>query len=125
MENFSKNNWSENKWFLLVISLVYLDTIVTHKELIFWAVSPFYLILIVRYVVKSRGYKYRVYIHSIFSLLVLECLLLIYIYLFNHALLKIPFNLLIFLGTVILTIMGLFIFIRPIVTGEYKKISGI
>lgn len=119
----SLKNDLENKWFLLFFSLVYLDSLLT-AGLILWMTIPLYLIFIVRYVMKTKGYGYKLYVPSIFSLLVLEGLLLVYIYLFDSMVLKIPGNLPWFVGFVMVTILLLFLYLRLVVIGEYKKLPS-
>lgn len=119
MENHSQNIL-ENKWIFLFISLVYLS-IITRSDSIGWIIAPFYLIILATYLNKSRSYGYNFYI--IFSLLsiVLECLLLAYVYLFDHIVLKVPINLVWFLGTVVVTLFLILFYTRFIITGELKN----
>lgn len=113
-------NLLENKWFLLLISLVYLD-LIFHPGSIGWMISPLYLIIIVTYITKSRNYGYMFYIISCLLMIILECLLLAYVYLFDSAILKTPSNLAWFLGFIVMTLLMLFIYIRSIITGELKN----
>lgn len=119
MENHSQNIL-ENKWLLLFISLIYL-IIITQPDSIGWIISPFYLIVLATYLTKSRSYGYNFYsISSLFSI-VLECLLLVYVYLFDSTVLKVPVNLAWFLGTIILTLFLILFYIHSIITGKLKS----
>ena len=120
MEKISKNVW-DNKEFVLFLSLIYFYCVFRSKTII-WITIPLYLIIIARYIAKNRDYGYKLYFASIFSLVALECFLLIYIYLFSSVLLKAPINIVGFLGTVIITTFSLFLYIRLLITGEYKKL---
>jgi hypothetical protein len=120
LEKPLKNNWLDNKWFILLLSLLCLDTLVK-QDMIGWLTTPIFLILIVRYVIKVKGYGYQLYVFSVFSLLGLESLLLIYIYLFDSIILKNPANLVWFLFFVLGTILVIFLYLRLVVNGEYKK----
>lgn len=119
MENHS-NNLLENKWIFLFISLVYLS-IITRSDSIGWIIAPFYLIILATYLNKSRGYGYNFYIILSLLSIVLECLLLAYVYLFDHIFLKVPLNLAWFLGTVVLTLLLILLYARFIITGELKN----
>ena len=120
MEKVQKN-LLDNKLVLLFISLVYFVTVIRSGSLI-WMTFPLYLMIIARYVIKSEVYDSKLYMLSIFLLILLEGLLLIYIYLFDSVLLKIPENQAMFFVIVIVTIMVLFVSLRLIITGEYKKL---
>jgi hypothetical protein len=119
MENHS-NNLLENKWIFLFISLIYLS-IITRSDSIGWIIAPFYLIILATYLNKSRGYGYNLYIILSLLSIVLECLLLAYVYLFDHIILKVPLNLVWFLGTVVLTLFIILLYARFIITGELKN----
>ena len=110
-----KINWLDNKWGLLVLSVIYIDTVVTGSVL--WMTVPLYLI-IVRYIVRSRGYEYSLYVHSIFLLVALETVLLICVYLFDSAFLKIPVNFVFFLFFVLATVLLIILCVRSVVNGE-------
>lgn len=111
-----KINWLDNKWGLLVLSVIYIDTVVTGSVL--WMTVPLYLIIIVRYIVRSRGYEYSLYVHSIFLLVALETVLLICVYLFDSAFLKIPVNFVFFLFFVLATVLLIILCVRSVVNGE-------
>ena len=117
------SNILDNKLFLLLISLAFLN-IMFHPGSLGWIISPLFLIFIVTYVVRHRGYGHKLYIFSIFFVLLLECLLLTYVYLFDSVILKIPANLAWFLGFIVMTVLIILIYIRMIITGEYKKIPS-
>lgn len=121
MEKSSKN-LLENKWFLLLVSLLYFSAILAPGS-IFWMTIPFYLAFIVTYVAKRKDYGNKPYITSIILLMALECLLLIYIYLFNSSVLENPVDLVWFLFLFILSLSCLFYYLRWLFTGEYKKIA--
>jgi hypothetical protein len=123
LEKPLKSNWLDNKWFILLISLLCLDTIVK-QNMIGWLTIPLFSILIVRYVIKVKGYGYQLYVPSIFSLLALESLLLIYIYLFNSVILKNPVNIAWFLAFALGTILIIFSYLRLVFNGEYKKLPS-
>lgn len=119
MENRSVNIL-ENKWLFLFISLIYLS-IVTRSDSISWIIAPFYLIILATYLTKSKGYVYNFYIITCLISLVLECLLLVCVYSFDSVILKVPVNLVWFLGTVVVTLFLILFYTRSIITGELKN----
>lgn len=111
-------NWLENKWFLLVFSLVYIDIVVTNS--IFWISIPLFLMIPVTYVMKAKGYGYKLYYTLIFSLVALEALLLICLYLIYPAFIRSPMNFGWFLFFSFLTLFTIFLYARLLINGQIK-----
>jgi len=111
-------NWLENKWFLLVFSLVYLDIVVTNS--IFWISIPLFLMIPVTYVMKTKDYGYKLYYTLIFSLVALEALLLICLYLVYPAFIRSPVNFGWFLFFSFLTLFTIFLYARLLINGKIK-----
>jgi hypothetical protein len=121
MEKVYKN-LLENKWFLLLVSLVYFSAVIVNGS-IYWPTLPFYLAAVVFYIFNGKGYSKRVFVTSIILLMVLGCLLLTYIYLSDPSILETPPNLVWFLFLFISTVSCLFYYLYLLFTHKYKKMS--
>ena len=111
----------ENKLWIALYSFAYVMYITNSRSIVSILPLPFLIYISVYYVFKDKDYSYRLYFPVIFALLVLEGLLISYIYFSKFTVLMNPYDLGMFLLCIVALISLVFGNIYYIITGKYKE----